>query len=68
MRAMMSKGLVMKETLKLASTSLDIGSKVYGLRVDDIHNDMFKLASAMARINVERDEERVEGHLTIIYI
>lgn len=48
----------MRETLKLASTSLDIGSKVYGLRVDDIHSDIFKLASAMARINMDLEKNK----------
>lgn len=42
------------DSLQMASTSLDIGSKVYGLRVDDIHNEIMKLASNMARINLEQ--------------
>ncbi|GLV34446.1 barren [Carabus blaptoides fortunei] len=46
----------MGDSLQIASTSLDIGSKVYGLRVDDIHNEIMKLASNMARINMEHDE------------
>ncbi|CAH0547136.1 unnamed protein product [Brassicogethes aeneus] len=37
------------DTLQVASTSLDISAKVYGIRVDDIHSDGLKLASSMAR-------------------
>ncbi|KAK9871247.1 hypothetical protein WA026_011521 [Henosepilachna vigintioctopunctata] len=37
------------DTLQVASTSLDIGAKVYSLRVDDIHAAGLKLANSMAR-------------------
>lgn len=38
-----------KDNLQVASTSIDISAKVYGIRVDDIHSDGLKLASNMAR-------------------
>lgn len=37
------------DTLQVASTSIDIGAKVYGLRVDDVHAEGLKLASSMSR-------------------
>lgn len=42
---------VSKDTLQVASTSIDISAKVYGIRVDDIHSDGLKLASSMARVS-----------------
>lgn len=38
-----------KDSLQVASSSLDIGAKVYSLRVDDVHAEGLKLANSMAR-------------------
>lgn len=40
-----------KDSLQVASTSIDICTKVYGIRVDDLHSDGLKLASSMARMS-----------------
>ncbi|KAG5858465.1 hypothetical protein JTB14_009326 [Gonioctena quinquepunctata] len=38
-----------EDTLQIASTSIDISAKVYGIRVDDVHSEGLKLANSMAR-------------------
>ncbi|KAL3278245.1 hypothetical protein HHI36_013583 [Cryptolaemus montrouzieri] len=38
------------DSLQVASTSLDIGAKVYSIRVDDIYTEGLKLANSMARL------------------
>ncbi|KAG5871202.1 hypothetical protein JTB14_019298 [Gonioctena quinquepunctata] len=40
-----------QDTLQIASTSIDISTKVYGIRVDDVHSDGLKLANSMARVS-----------------
>lgn len=50
-------------TLQVASTSLDIGAKVYGLRVDDLHAEGLKLANSMARF-AEKNEAQDKGTFT----
>lgn len=44
-----------KDSLQVAGTSLDVSAKIYGIRVDDIHTEILKLASNMARVNAQRD-------------
>lgn len=39
-----------QDVLQVASTSIDISAKVYGIRVDDVHSEGLKLASNMARV------------------
>ncbi|XP_031333795.1 condensin complex subunit 2-like isoform X2 [Photinus pyralis] len=51
-----------EESLQVASTSLDVGAKIYGIRVDDIHSDGFKLASNMARVNHQPEIEEHPSH------
>ncbi|KAK4874775.1 hypothetical protein RN001_014135 [Aquatica leii] len=46
-----------KDSLQVAGTSLDVSTKIYGIRVDDIHSDGLKLASNMARVNPENEED-----------
>ncbi|XP_045471281.1 condensin complex subunit 2-like isoform X1 [Harmonia axyridis] len=48
-------------TLQVASTSLDIGAKVYGLRVDDLHAQGLKLAHSMSRF-VEKNQLEDKGN------
>ncbi|XP_074030653.1 condensin complex subunit 2 isoform X2 [Leptinotarsa decemlineata] len=55
-----------KDTLQVASTSIDISAKVYGIRVDDIHSEGLKLANSMARVSERMpaegdDEDGVEN-------
>lgn len=46
-----------KDVLQLATSSLDASTKVYSIRVDDVHSDGMKLASSMARaVTTEVDE------------
>ncbi|CAH1113307.1 unnamed protein product [Psylliodes chrysocephalus] len=40
-----------QNVLQVASTSIDISAKVYGIRVDDVHSEGLKLASNMARVS-----------------
>ena len=35
--------------LEIASSSLDVGSKIYGIQVDDVNANALKLASNIAR-------------------
>ncbi|XP_044761297.1 condensin complex subunit 2 [Coccinella septempunctata] len=56
------------DSLQVASTSLDIGAKVYGLRVDDVHAEGLKLANSMARFAAknqapEKENEDVENNV-----
>lgn len=53
-----------KDTLQIASTSIDISAKVYGIRVDDIHADGLKLASNMARVS-EKQRPQDAGNTCI---
>lgn len=46
-----------KDTLQIASTSIDICAKVYGIRVDDVHSNGLKLASSMARVSSRAPED-----------
>uniref|UniRef100_A0A1Y1LM91 Condensin complex subunit 2 n=1 Tax=Photinus pyralis TaxID=7054 RepID=A0A1Y1LM91_PHOPY len=57
MRAVFSSKEQAKASLQVAGTSLDVGTKIYGIRVDDIHSDGLKLASNMARVNPEHDDD-----------
>ncbi|KAF5270534.1 hypothetical protein FQR65_LT05432 [Abscondita terminalis] len=59
MRTIFSKGQA-KDSLQVAGTSLDASTKIYGIRVDDIHSDGLKLASNMARVNPENEEANEE--------
>jgi hypothetical protein len=43
--------------LQVAGSSLDIGAKVYGLRVDDVHAKGLQLASSMAKSNEKQINE-----------
>jgi hypothetical protein len=43
--------------LQVAGSSLDIGAKVYGLRVDDVHAKGLQLASSMAKSNEKQTNE-----------
>lgn len=56
----------LREMLQIAGTSLDIGAKVYGLRVDDVHNETLKLANKLTTLNIiddgaESGDEQDEG-------
>ncbi|KAF5283520.1 hypothetical protein FQA39_LY17335 [Lamprigera yunnana] len=57
MRTLFSSKGQASESLHVAGTSLDAGSKIYGIRVDDIHSDGLKLASNMARVDAQRDTD-----------
>jgi condensin complex subunit 2 len=46
--------------LQVAGSSLDIGAKVYGLRVDDVHAKGLQLASSMAKSNEKQTNEENE--------
>ncbi|XP_056631792.1 condensin complex subunit 2-like [Diorhabda sublineata] len=54
-----------QDVLQVASTSIDISAKVYGIRVDDVHSEGLKLASNMARVaesaTVAEDDEGAEN-------
>ncbi|XP_072392859.1 condensin complex subunit 2 isoform X2 [Diabrotica undecimpunctata] len=54
-----------KDALQVASTSIDISAKVYGIRVDDVHSEGLKLANNMARVantnQADNDGEQSEG-------
>ncbi|KAJ8947872.1 hypothetical protein NQ318_010018 [Aromia moschata] len=52
-----------KETLQMASTSLDISAKVYSIRVDDLYSEGLKLARSMARIAVKEKELPQDGDI-----
>lgn len=52
------------DTLHVASTSIDISAKVYGIRVDDIHSDGLKLASSMARVS-SKDAPKDAGNMDL---
>lgn len=56
-----------KDTLQIASTSIDISAKVYGIRVDDIHADGLKLASNMARVT-DKQRPQDAGNTIILNI
>ncbi|XP_045480817.1 condensin complex subunit 2-like [Harmonia axyridis] len=47
--------------LQVASTSLDIGAKVYGLRVDDLHAESLRLANSMARFAEKNQVEEKDN-------
>lgn len=55
-----------KDALQVASTSIDISAKVYGIRVDDIHSIGLKLASNMARVS-EKQRPQDAGN-TFLYV
>lgn len=38
-----------KDSFQIAGTSLDISSKIYGIRVDDVYTNSLSLAGNMAR-------------------
>lgn len=42
--------------LQIAGTSLDIGAKIYSLRVDDLHGDILKLANSLIRFNTNENQ------------
>lgn len=47
--------------LQIASTSLDVGAKIYGIRVDDICSDVYKLSSSMSRVATKETINPEEG-------
>lgn len=49
-----------RNILQVAGTTLDIGAKIYSLRVDDVHNEVLKLACALSSINVKPGEDNNE--------
>lgn len=51
MQVMMRKAYgTEKDLLPLGTSALDVCTKVYGIRVDDIHHQGLKLASTMTRL------------------
>ncbi|XP_072742964.1 condensin complex subunit 2-like [Anoplolepis gracilipes] len=47
--------------LQVASTSLDVSTKIYGLRVDGVHTDIFKIAGGLEQA-VDDTERNAEDH------
>ncbi|XP_050511265.1 condensin complex subunit 2 isoform X2 [Diabrotica virgifera virgifera] len=50
-----------KDVLQVATTSIDISAKVYGIRVDDVHSEGLKLANNMARVANTDEPDNDEG-------
>ncbi|KAK5641201.1 hypothetical protein RI129_009748 [Pyrocoelia pectoralis] len=61
MRAVLSSKGQARDSLQVAGTSLDVSTKIYGIRVDDIHSDGLKLASNMARVNPQASDDNENG-------
>ncbi|KAK5650657.1 hypothetical protein RI129_001686 [Pyrocoelia pectoralis] len=51
----MSKSQEENPSLQVAGTSLDVGTKIYAIRVDDVHSDGMRLASNMLPVNPEQE-------------
>ncbi|XP_017782741.1 PREDICTED: condensin complex subunit 2 isoform X2 [Nicrophorus vespilloides] len=56
MKTMVKSTRFGKDSLKVASSSLDVSAKVYGIRVDDIYTEGFKLASQMSQ-NAKKNDD-----------
>lgn len=50
------------QSLQIATTSLDASTKIYAIRVDDVHSEGIKLANSLARIAGFEDNQNHEEH------
>lgn len=57
MRDMVQNNGELGNMLQIAGISLDIGTKVYSLRVDDAHSDTLKLANALSTLNIRKKNQ-----------
>ncbi|KAF5293385.1 hypothetical protein FQA39_LY02870 [Lamprigera yunnana] len=57
MRTVLISTFQINSTLQVAGTSLDVGTKIYVIRVDDVHSNSLKLASSMMRTNTQQPRE-----------
>lgn len=48
--------------LQVASTSLDVSTKIYGFRVDNIHTEIMKMSGGLDKHEDENQINNVEGH------
>ncbi|KAF5271893.1 hypothetical protein FQA39_LY18810 [Lamprigera yunnana] len=65
MRTVLISTFQINSTLQVAGTSLDVGTKIYVIRVDDVHSNSLKLASSMMRTNTQQPREDMEVDNTI---
>ncbi|KAF5302730.1 hypothetical protein FQR65_LT08472 [Abscondita terminalis] len=57
MRTMLISKFQPKQTLQVAGVSLEVSTKIYGVRVDDVHSNTLKLANNMVRTGVAQNKD-----------